>query len=488
MQKITFIFSIAVLTSWSAMSQFMTPDTGVNWTLEDIATASPTTVLVDGTTYTLTEDLIISASDTFIIDSDLTLKIAADAELSVFGTFNITANEVTITALDLTQNYKSFRFEEFSNINIQNTTLEYGKGLRVFTENFSINNCFLSQHVSGPSVSAVISISRGLPMITNNTFQNNQTTAIQSGANQMVSGSIINNTFISNNLGNANRPQINMGPTRETDTLIIRQNTVIGNRSLDKVGGIGVSNLIGGSLLTVIEGNTVKDNRYGITITGGNAYAIIKNNIIEDNDTQGNPNLGGSGINLNSAQATSNSIVTGNQIRGNLWGVTLQGMASGNFGDDASNPGGNIFADNGNNNLVYALFNNTANTITAKHNCWVENGEGTLAEAESVISHQVDDSTLGEVIFDPINCDNLSISDPSFMSFSFYPNPATHQINFEANTAFNSVRILSMDGKLIHSEAMISGQNQMDLNLTSGLYLIVFKGDQQQLVKKLIIK
>src|SRR5690606_36470629 len=104
-------------------------------------------------------------------------------------------------------------------------------------------------------------------------------------------------------------------------------------------------------------------NRYGITIAGPNANVQIINNIIEDNNTQGNPNLGGSGINLNAPTGGQTITLTGNQIRRNLWGITIQGSSDANLGDDADNPGGNVFADHGNGGDVYALYNNGSATI-----------------------------------------------------------------------------------------------------------------------------
>src|SRR5690606_23933618 len=111
---------------------------------------------------------------------------------------------------------------------------------------------------------------------------------------------------------------------------------------------------------------------YGITVTGSNVRALITNNIITDNNTQGNPNLGGSGINLNGG-VTNVSIVSGNRITGHLWGITLQNAVMTNLGDTAAasfNPGGNSFAGNGNGGVVYALYNNTPNAVPAMNNCW----------------------------------------------------------------------------------------------------------------------
>src|SRR5690606_41920964 len=93
------------------------------------------------------------------------------------------------------------------------STIEYGGGLRVLTETFSIDNCTLTNNVSGATTSAVIQLSRGMPQITNNTISFNENPAIGSAANASVSGYIFNNIIEGNNTANSNRPQINMGHT-----------------------------------------------------------------------------------------------------------------------------------------------------------------------------------------------------------------------------------------------------------------------------------
>ena len=180
---------------------------------------------------------------------------------------------------------------------------------------------------------------------------------------------------------------------------------------------------MGGNVNVVIDNNIIRGNRYGITMLGINDSAEITNNIIEDNNIQGDPNLGGSGINLNSSSISEDVIVSGNEIRRNLWGITLQGEATINLGDDASNPGNNTFAENGNGGEIYALYNNTANPILAKNNCWIEDQQSTEQQVEDVIFHSVDDSNLGEVTFTPFLCGILGVADNTVENFSFYPNP-----------------------------------------------------------------
>lgn len=468
---------------------YTTPNTGLTWTLDDIATASPGTVTVSGTDYSLLGNLIISENDTLLVDSDLTLAIDAGLRITIFGTFTVDSDAVTFTAIDETAPYDGFRFEEFSVIDIKNATIEFGGGLRVLTETFSIDNCTITNNVSGTTSSAVIQLSRGMPQITNNTISFNENPAIGSAANSQVSGYIFNNTIEGNNQGNSNRPQINMGTTMANENLEIIQNTIIGDRSLDMVGGIAIANFVGGSINVSIEDNTVKDNRYGITIIGPSDYALIRNNVIEDNDSQGDPQLGGSGISLSTSTMGNPVVVTGNEFRRNLWGITVITEATINLGDDDENPGENIFSENGNGGGIYAIYNNTPHTILAKHNCWIEGQESTAEDVEDVIFHSVDDPSLGEVVFEPFLCGiTIGVEENNLTDFGFYPNPVKDEINFNNIHSFEKVEIYGIQGNLISSEVISEGIQVLPVNLPSGLYFVKFSSKTGNLTKKMIVE
>lgn len=482
------IYFVLLVLASSFAQDYTTPNTGATLTLDDIAAASPTTVTVSGTEYSLLGNLTVSETDTLIINTDLVLSIDADLRITVFGTFLVDADEVSITAIDENAPYEGLRFEEASVVNIQNTTIQYGGGLRVLNEDFTINNCSLLNNVSGVSSGAVISLSRGMPQITNNIFKYNELPAVGSAANRQVSAYIFNNYMEGNNQSNSNRPQINMGTTMATDTLKIIQNTIIGDPEMTRVGGIAVSNLTGGNILAIIDDNTVTGNRYGITVVGSNTFAYIRNNVIEDNNTEGNPAIGGSGISLNNGGGAYEVIASGNEIRRNLWGITVIGEASINLGDDDTNPGANIFSNNGNGGEIYALYNNTANTILAKNNCWIEDQQSTEEDVEDVIFHRVDDPSLGEVIFDPFLCGVLGVADNGFENFNFYPNPVKDKINFNNIFSFEKVEIYGMQGDLISSENISEGQQTLTINLPSGVYFVNFINNSQTLTKKMIVK
>ena len=489
MRNFTSFLFVLILGYSSVIAQtYTTPNTGVDWTLADIANASPSTISVNGSEYTLQENLVIAANDRLRIDTDATVLLEDAILLTVFGDFDVSADESMFLAADIALPYEGFRFEEFSTINIQNATIKNGGGLRVLTEDFTLNNSIITENVDGGiTTSAVISLSRGTPQITNNEITFNMLPAISSAANSEVSATISGNYIEGNNTLNANRPQINLGTTSATEDLQIIDNVIIGDPLNTEAGGIAVANLVGGTIRAIISGNEIRDNRYGITVLGGNAIVEISNNVIEDNNTQGNPNLGGSGININS---TSNDVEINaflNEIRRNLWGITLQGESSINLGDDINNIGGNIFSENGNNSEIYALYNNTPNTISALRNCWVEGVDNTLAIAESVIFHQSDNSALGEVLFDPVSCDVLGVAENTLETFNFYPNPTKNTLNFDANFAIETIDILTTNGVSVFRQAIAKDQTEVTFHISSGMYFVLFKSNDNQVVRKLLV-
>jgi hypothetical protein len=489
MKKITTLFLFLACTLIVSAQSYTTPNNGGNYDLNDILNLSPSTLSYNGTEYTLTEDLIIASTDTFTISTPETLNIAADILITIEGTFTCDAgnDQIVIKAVDNNAPYEGFRFEQNADILINNTSITYGGGLRVLTPNFTLTESFFSYNVSGVATGAVVSLSYGSPLIENNNFIFNDLPAISSGANQTVSATIKGNYLEGNNQSNQNRPQINMGATG-LDTLRITNNTILGDASLDQVGGIAVANLLGGELRAILDDNTITDNRYGITIAGGNSFAYIRNNIIENNNTQNIPFSGGSGISLNSSAETQTVVARNNEIRNNLWGITLIGEASIDLGT-LNDPGNNIFSENGNNGVVYALYNNTDNTIQAVYNCWEE--DITLSDANAVepyIFHQTDDASLGEVIFTPFNCADFSASTNRDLQINVYPNPSFGNFSIENTQNFQQLTIYNLNGKKIKTFSLTNNLNEINTDLSSGLYLLEFKNNKQKAFSKLIIQ
>ncbi|PZU87520.1 MAG: hypothetical protein DI529_07120 [Chryseobacterium sp.] len=467
-----------------ANAQFTSPNNGTSYTLTSLSAAAPTVLVKNGTDYNLTADLTLSATDKLLIDENTTLKVNSGVAIFVYGEYKTTATNFTITASDISAPYRGIRFEEGSVAEMKNTRIEYGGGVRVLTTGFLMDNCILYKNNNSGSTnlasSAALALFQGSGhVVKNSQFLENSRAGINSGATGTVSIDIINNYFYGNNTDNGNYPQINMGPGGTDSTRVIN-NIITGNRTILRAGGISVSGLVGGTNRFRVEGNIIRDNRYGITHQGAGSSGIIRNNIIENNNTENNPNLGGSGISLTGTQKV---IVRDNQIRGNLWGITVLSNAIIDLGTDEDH-GNNIFKNNGNNGTTTAFFNNTSNTVNAIGNCWREDELSNDTMVQSVIG-SLNPNTVN---FKPYNCaESMAVSDISKSKLGVYPNPSKNHFFLETENAGNIV-IQDLTGKVVFSSIVNKGKNEINTNLQAGVYIITQQSEGKKSNTKLIIK
>ncbi len=470
-------------------AQFTSPGTGISYNLASLSAAAPTVVVNNGTDYQMTANVTISPGDSLVMSENTTLKINGGIQLTVGGVYDTTASNFVITATDPAVIFKGIRFEETAEATFKNTILEYGGGIQVLTATFLMDNCTVRNFKSGLVTGASVNFSRGNPVVKNTSFMNNDLPAVASGANQSVALEFSNNMLSGNTKANSNRPQINMGPSGPGITKILN-NTIIGDRTLTKVGGISVSSLLGVENHVLIDGNTVTDNRYGITCAGNASNGTISNNILTNNNSENAPATGGSGISLSGSGAVGLGFkIEGNQIRGHIWGITLITTASADLGGGSlGSAGGNIFKDNGNGGQLYALFNNTPNAVSATNNCWREGELSDDAMVEDVISHQVDDPALGLVNFKPYLCANpLATNATEISKNNIYPNPSNGTFNIIAENA-GTISISDASGKLIYSGKVAKGINTVSVKAKSGVYFLVQQSEGKKATTKLMIK
>lgn len=486
----TLLSTIAVICYLTVSAQYISPNTSQTLSLQDLVEDSDGAVLFSNGAYEIYEDITISITDTLVIENEF-IKVDQGVLITVEGGFySSTSSFLQIICCDAY--YEGFRFEETAVAEIFNTSILYGGGIQVLTGNFRMEGSSVSFHSTGQTTGAALDLSAGKPEIINCTFQNNQVAAIGSAANAAVAPVIVNCTFNGNVTENSNRPQVNLGPSG-ADTTFVSECNFIGNTEHTMVGGFAFSLLAGGEGHLVFSENSVSDNRYGMTVFGANVTSLIVDNAFTDNNTQNEPFLGGSGISI-SGFGENNHVILGNVFSGNLWGVTLLSDPNVNMGEIDNpeiGPGENLFADNGNGGEVYALFNNSPNTVMAQGNCWDTNdGSPTLEEAEAVISHVADDAELGEVIFDPIGmCIFVSTEDAAPSDLTLYPNPASSRIFIESDFSIQTVELFDLNGRRMYSAQLnLSGTNALDLgNLDSGFYIVQLKTERGTMTKKLTI-
>lgn len=477
------------LLSILSFAQFTSPGTGISYNLASLSLAAPTALVNNGTDYQMAANITISLGDTLLMDENTTLKINGGIQLTIGGVYNTTATNLLITATDPLVIFKGIRFEETASATFKNTILEYGGGIQVLTATFLMDNCTVRNFKSGLVTGASVNFSRGNPIVKNSRFLNNDLPAVASGANQSVALEFTNNYLQGNTKANSNRPQINMGPSG-TGTTKVLNNTILGDRTLTRVGGISVSSLLGVTNNVEIDGNTVTDNRYGITVAGNASSGVISNNILTNNNSENLPNSGGSGISISGSGAVGAGIkIEKNQIRGHLWGITVITTASVDLGGGSlGSAGQNIFKNNGNGGNTFALFNNTPNSISAKNNCWREDELSDDAMVENVISHKTDDVALGLVNYKPYLCAiSLGTDNTLISKIQVYPNPSNGIFNLVSEKAGTAV-ISDASGRVIYSGNILKGTNMITLRVKSGVYFLTQESNGKKYSIKLIIK
>lgn len=358
--------------------------------------------------YQIYETDTIAAGDRFVMEDGVTVQFDDDVALVIEGeadfrlakgsTFNSAFEDADYARpvgiyVNSTQDEVAFE-----------NCLFYYVGLRAAAvKSVSLKHCAFYNN-NGAIGQAALIMNSGEAQFTVDdcTFEANAKAAIASAANYFTPVSITNCTFRHNGQNNGNTPQLNL---TVASLVTISDCTIEGDPTKTKVGGIGISNFYGkGNTHIVIKNCDIRENRYGIGLTGTSDIRI-ENNTLVNNCHETNPMNGGSGISLYDVSSrTTTAVIAGNHIEGSLWGVTVIGCKDVNLGQpsatDIQSPGGNTFKDNGNGGELYDLYNNSDLTIYAQNNTW-NVSEQTEEQIESVIFHKNDDQKLGEVIFMP---------------------------------------------------------------------------------------
>ncbi|MCF8365438.1 MAG: hypothetical protein K9H16_06635 [Bacteroidales bacterium] len=425
--KNLFVTFVIISINLLGFSQYQTPGTGVNWDLNDLVANSGGVVTIEtNEQYIIHENLTISTLDTFSIVFGEEIMVADDVLITVNGIMicdPLSGGVIFFKAQN--DHYLGFRFENSHGSDLKATYFKKAGGIQLVNSDMAFYYCNFTEF-NQENTTGTVNLFQSSPIIEYCSFSDNDGPAVMSGATSTSSPQILNCEMFYNVASNSNTPQINLG-TSGTDSIRIINCEIIGNPENIMAGGIAITTLAGGSLKTRVEGNIIRDNRYGITCYGSNIGSVIRGNEIVDNNTQNQPMLGGSGINFFGTE-TNQSLVSGNIITGNLWGITIQGTAQPNFGQlegEIYNPGANTFMNNGNEGEIYDLYNNTPNTIMAQNNYWGTINPDTV---EMHIFHQPDDPSLGLIEFlplylPPVGLDNFSSAENQ-TAFSVYPNPA----------------------------------------------------------------
>lgn len=497
MKRIVFLLLLTGITQFG-YTQYTTPGSGVNWDMADLMNNASGAITQVGAAFHILQDITISSNDTLNIITDEIIKVAQGKRINVSGALICNPmQEVLFSAIDTTQRFKGFRFENSVGSLMRKATIEYGGGIKLVSSHVVFEDCII-RYNDKSNCTGSIDASTSNPMILGCTFHRNAGPAVASGANGSSSPQIRNCQIIHNNTANTNAPQINLG-MMGSDSIRIVGNLIDGFYNM--AGGIAVSTLAGGNILARIDSNIVINNRYGIACIGSNIQATIRYNYIADNNTQGIPNQGGSGLNFNGG-LTNNATLAFNEVSGNLWGVTIQGTALPNLGQvepDTLNIGRNQFYNNGNSGQPYNLYNNTPNPIKAENNYW---GTYAIDTVENTIFHQPDDPGLGMVDFLPISpmttgiaYENIPFTVSSLIDV-VYPNPASNMLyvriskTFSENIQQGRLYIVDKNGRILHHQVIPPFLTDIGIDVsayTEGLYFLKVECAQQKETRSIVI-
>ena len=425
MKKISTFILTALAVAATASATFVSPGTGKTYTFASLAQIDTSGVTLVNNAYIVSQDFTISPSDTLAIQNGDTIKLGNGVTITVNGFGKFTPSDTAyVTSDNEASKPKGFKIsDDNAGVELANITFDF-VGFRLSNGNgqFIASNCSFRYYNAAINSSSTISFSKSSRdnIIQDCSFIEGAAAAIGNGANIPVGIIVNHNYFYHNNTKNTNRPQINLTCAGDYDVKI-SDNTIIGGQ-FTKVGGIGVSNMMGLAFSgkTVISGNRIEDNRYGIALIGPMNLDIIDNYML-NNKYETNPNQGGSGISLYDSNGKAKVYIKGNHIENSLWGLTIIGAPSVNAGrlkeaepgtTDSylmANPGENVFINNGNSGVLYDLYNNGKATVYAQGNTWNVATQDSIS-IESVIVHQADDANLGLVIFMPPYTDPSAVN------------------------------------------------------------------------------
>lgn len=470
-----------------AFSQYSTPGTGINWSLEALAANSNGALVnVEFSNFVMHQDITISLNDTISVNSGALIEIETDLLLTIKGIFLSVPVYPGVVAFVGNAggkgNFKGIRFENSPGSKLIRNHFLYGGGISLVSSNVEFYSCQVG-YMNQSLCSGAITVFQSHPLIEECEFFNNAGPAILSAANAASSPRILNNFIHENVTLNINMPQINLGTTG-VDTLIIEGNTITGEFSM--AGGIALSTLTGGEIKCRVENNTISNNRYGAAFIGSNISGHVKGNVIFGNNIQNEPMQGGSGLNFYGG-VTNALKVSLNSIYNNLWGITIQLNAKPNLGNLDPfdyNVGHNVIKDNGNSGEVYDLYNNSPNQIMAENNDW---GTVNPDSIENHIFHQPDDPSLGLVDYLPY-FDFTGVDESGKYSestwFNVFPNPIR-----EGNPFFLEIpdlhlidnkgtilRISDIKGRLVYDHTITENESFLhefqSISFPEGNYII----------------
>ncbi|MFZ1279514.1 MAG: T9SS type A sorting domain-containing protein [Ignavibacteriaceae bacterium] len=406
---------VMILISAQAFAQYTTPNTGVNWNLDDLVNNSAGVVTGTFPSYSISNKITISANDRVYINPGTTVLFSGSTSgFDIDGKFWAVGTQIDSIIFSsslqdsLGNAYNGFYFLENSVDSacmISYARIEFAYyGFRCLNANPTLSNSYLWKCRRG------VQLSSSSPAILSSVIERSYEYGITMtlGSSPLIEG----NTLIKNNTqGTSAKNQISVG-LQGNNSPIVRDNIIYGGSSIP-TGGISL--WVSGSTSfsdMIIEGNEIYNNGFGISLystSDGVINAVVKNNKIYNNNINPNALVSGSGINVNGGPFNT-PIITQNEIYGNWWGITIQNGTTvqagpnpnlGNIENtDTTDDGLNIFYGNIQGIDTFDVYNNCTNDIYAQNNDW-KVYDSTLIETH--VYHKVDNNLHGLIKFMPFS-------------------------------------------------------------------------------------
>jgi parallel beta-helix repeat protein len=438
------LFTILFL-SVNLFAQYTTPNSSVVWTLDSLVQYSAGLVTGSFPNYTISGKITVSTNDRIIIPAGSRVTFSAiNGGFDVNGIFQAMGTPTdsiifTATVPDSQGYYEGFRFN--ANPQSNQPIIKYARifyadyGMRCVDASPELSNSYLFKCLRG------VQLSTSNAIIKNNVIER----SYEYGITMTLSSSplIEGNHLIKNNTrATSAMNQINIG-LQGNNSPIIRDNIIEGGESIP-TGGISL--WVNGSTAfsnSIIEGNTIFNNSFGITLystSNGIINTIVRNNTIYNNRINPNTQTSGSGININGSPFNQ-PLIKNNRIYNNWWGITIQNGTTVQAGPqpkignventDTTDDGQNIIYNNAQGSNVYDLYNNCTNDIFAQNNDW---GVYDSVSIEQNIYHKVDNPQHGLVKFVP-----FSLQIPvEFVSFNYVLFGNNVELNWVTATETNN--------------------------------------------------